>query len=185
MHIKQNIICNTHKIFKCLDQEYGTILYALRVDMASDLIKKKSIPLFYKECITSFQEILKCTKTMRNRNDEIIWDNSEIMPNNKPIRMKLLSKSGILRREDIVNVHGEIDEELIRSNVEGGRHVLGSDSYPYSYLTYTPYLLPTRGSYANDDWVGLTQGVYLHRIMRGRILSNTSNSILYSISLRS
>ena len=50
------------KYFKCLDQEYGTILYALRVDMASDLIKKKSIPLFYKECITSFQEILKCTK---------------------------------------------------------------------------------------------------------------------------
>ena len=100
--------------FKCMDAETNTILYALRVDSCSDKIQKLKIPQFYKECITSFQELLRKSKTMRNRNNEIIWDNSDITHNNKVLRNKKWTKRGILTKQHIC-IDNKINEQLIKS----------------------------------------------------------------------
>ena len=100
--------------FECLDQEFSVKLYALRVDSCADRIKKLNMPKFYQECILSFQELLRKTKNIRSRDNEIIWDNSEITINNNTLRNKKWAKKGILTRRDI-SIDNEINELLIRS----------------------------------------------------------------------
>ena len=104
------------KYFTCLDKQYGTYLYALRVDDCKDKIMKTNIPIFYKECIVSFQELLRKTKSIRDRTDDIIWDNSELQHNNKPLRIMKWARKGFLNRQDI-STNGIIDYQMIKERV--------------------------------------------------------------------
>ena len=89
------------KYFTCLDRDFNTPLYALRVDNCSDIVESLNIPKFYKECIVCFQEMLKKSKKIRSRENELIWDNSEVIFNNKTLRNKRWARRGVLTREDI------------------------------------------------------------------------------------
>ena len=101
------------KYFSCLDEQYNTKLYTLRTDMSADLVNRQKVPKFYQECITFFQEFLTSTKGLRSRNQEIIWDNSELMHQGKPLRYKHWAKKGILTRNDISR-NAKIDDATIR-----------------------------------------------------------------------
>ena len=85
-----------------MNKEYGTYLYALKTNMSYDLVEKWKIPLFYKECIVYFHEFLRKTSSLRNRKNEIIWDNIELLHNNRPLGFKRWAKHEILIRSDII-----------------------------------------------------------------------------------
>ena len=84
---------------RCLDNSFDIEFFSLKVTDSSDLIKAAKIPAFYKECILSFQELLRIGRV--SQKNDIIWCNHEIVFLNKPLCFNSWSKSGIKTTSDL------------------------------------------------------------------------------------
>ena len=86
---------------RCLDNQFSIKLFALKVTDSSELTKKASIPLFYKECLNCFQELSKIARV--EGPEEFIWCNHRYLLNNKPISYSSWSRDGINRPSHLYN----------------------------------------------------------------------------------
>ena len=80
---------------RCLDNTFNIQFFSLKVTDATDLIDKANIPLFYKECLKFFQQLMRIAHV--NQSEEIIWCNHKYTFNGKPLSFGHWSKSGILK----------------------------------------------------------------------------------------
>ena len=80
---------------RCLDNQFGIKLFALKVTDSRDLILKAKIPKFYKECVIFFQELNKIARV--NLKEELIWCNNKIRFQNKPLTFFHWARDNILR----------------------------------------------------------------------------------------
>ena len=80
---------------RCLDNQFGIKLFALKVTDSRDMLKKTKIPRFYKECIIFFQELNKIARV--NLKEELIWCNDKIKFKNKPLTFVHWARDNILR----------------------------------------------------------------------------------------
>ena len=103
--LKENSGQTWSKIFenyiRCLDNKYKIQFFSLKVTDSTDLLKKTGIPLFYQECITSFQEFLRLGKS--GDGNEILWCNHKFKFNKKPLNFHHWSSSGIKTVNDLYN----------------------------------------------------------------------------------
>jgi exonuclease III len=86
--------------FKCLDTDFGIRLFNLRTTDTSDLLKKKNIPNFYRECILNFQELSRKAEISDGNN--ILWGSHKLRFNGKPFFLKHWSQCGVKSVSDIV-----------------------------------------------------------------------------------
>ena len=101
---------------RCLDNISDIDFFALKVFDSTDLLKKADIPDFYKECIRSFQELLRISKIRDENQDELIWCNDRYTFLGKPFIIKHWSKNGIHMLSDIYR-EGSLNENLIKSKL--------------------------------------------------------------------
>ena len=80
---------------RCLDSQFRVKFFALKVTDSIDLINKTRIPLFYKECLKYFQELVRIAKV--SEVEELLWCNHKYTVNGKPMTFKHWSRDGILR----------------------------------------------------------------------------------------
>ena len=99
---------------KCLDKDFDIDFFALRVKDSTELIHKSHIPLFYKECILSFQELCRKGMVVNCMEDEILWCNNSLQFNGSPLTFKHWSKCGVKYISDAVT-RNEIDEHRIKN----------------------------------------------------------------------
>ena len=92
--------------FKCLDARFGVNLFSLKVNDAAEIIKNARIPIFYKECIIYFQELLNIARV--NLREEFIWCNAKYKFNNKTLKMAHWARDGILRPSQLYT-NGKLD----------------------------------------------------------------------------
>ena len=88
--------------FKCLDHQFGLEYFALKSTNTTDAIPRQSIPQFYKECILNFQELNRTARLCKNDGSDIIWGNSKILFNEKPLMFSHWARSGIIHISDII-----------------------------------------------------------------------------------
>ena len=100
------------KYMECLDRDSGFKLFALRVNDSTDSIKQKKIPLFYKECILSLQEIYRTGEIIPDNRNEFIWCNSKFQFKDSPLFFKHWSQQGIAFVTDLVK-NGTVDSSGI------------------------------------------------------------------------
>ena len=96
------------KYMECLDRDSGLKMFALRVNDSADYIKQKKIPLFYKECILSLQELYRAGEIIPENRNEIIWCNSKLQFKDSPLFFKHWSQQGIAFVTDLVQ-NGAVD----------------------------------------------------------------------------
>ena len=89
--------------FKCLDHQFGLEYFALKSTNTTDAITRQSIPQFYKQCILNFQELNRTARLCKNDGSDIIWGNSKILFNEKPLMFSHWARSGIIHISDIIN----------------------------------------------------------------------------------
>ena len=82
------------KYMECLDRDSGLTVFVLRMTPTHS-IKQKKIPLFYKECILSLQELYRTGESIPNSRNEIIWCNFKLQFKNSPLFIKHWSQQGI------------------------------------------------------------------------------------------
>ena len=80
---------------RCLDNQFGIKLFALKVTDSRDLIRRAKIPQFYKECIIFFQELNKIARV--SLKEELIWCNDKIRFRNKPLTFFHWARDKIFR----------------------------------------------------------------------------------------
>ena len=95
----QNWAKLTENYIRCLDNRFDIEFFSLKVTDSTDLIEKSRIPLFYKECIKFYQELLRIGKVRDN--NEILWNNNQYLFNGKPLSFPHWSKSGIKTVSDL------------------------------------------------------------------------------------
>ena len=100
---------------RCLDNISDIDFFALKVFDSTDLLKKADIPDFYKECIRSFQELLRLSK-VRNE-DEIVWCNDRYTFLGKPVLIKNWAKNGIHLLSDLYT-EGRLEESSIKNKLK-------------------------------------------------------------------
>ena len=101
---------------RCLDNISDIDFFALKVFDSTDLLKKVEIPDFYKECIRSFQELLRISKIRNENQDEIIWCNDRYTFLGKPFIIKNWAKNGIHMLSDIYK-DGSLEEAQIKNKL--------------------------------------------------------------------
>ena len=79
---------------------------------STDSIKQKKIPLFYKECILSLQELYRTGEIKPDNRNEIIWCNSKFQFKDSPLFFKHWSQQGIAFVTDLVK-NGTVDSSGI------------------------------------------------------------------------
>ena len=99
---------------RSLDNEFNIDFFALKVTDSADSIKKAKIPDFYKECILSFQELLRIA-SVRHEN-EIVWCNDKFKFNGKVLQFKHWSNRGLKLLGDLYS-NGVLSKELIKSKL--------------------------------------------------------------------
>ena len=96
------------KYMECLDRDSGLKMFALRVNDSADYIKQNKIPLFYKECILSLQELYRAGEIIPENRNEIIWCNSKLQFKDSSLFFKHWSQQGIAFVTDLVQ-NGAVD----------------------------------------------------------------------------
>ena len=99
---------------RCLDNDFNIDFFALKVTDSADSVKKVNIPDFYKECILSFQELLR-TASIRHDN-EIVWCNDKFKFNGKVLQFKHWSTQGLQLLGDLYK-DGALSKQLIKSKL--------------------------------------------------------------------
>ena len=101
---------------RCLDNSFGIEFFCLKVTDSSHSLKNVNIPKFYKECIQSYQELIRIQLSPSRKTNEIIWCNNRYTFNGKPLDIKHWSRDGIRMVEDIFT-DGQMDENKIRNQL--------------------------------------------------------------------
>ena len=84
------------------------------------MIKRLHIPLFYKECILAWQELLRTGKDLQSKKevlDSIIWCNHAVKFGKEVIMDEAWARKSILRIRDIVDEQGNPNVEKIKTKV--------------------------------------------------------------------
>ena len=108
--IEQNWSQLIENYLRCLDNMFAIDYFCLKVTDSSDLISSANIPYFYKECINSFQELLRIG-SIRESN-EIIWSNDRYKFDNKTLNFKHWSKCNIKTMSDLYH-EGSLQEAYL------------------------------------------------------------------------
>ena len=101
---------------RCLDNVFKIEFFTLKVTDSADLITYQNIPIFYKECISYFQEMIrkgKCEST-----DSIIWCNDKYRFNGKTLQIAHWSKSGIKMMSDLYQNNIIRNENSIKNKLK-------------------------------------------------------------------
>ena len=80
---------------RCLDQRFAVSLFALKITDAEEVLRATDIPLFYKECLIYFAELLGIARV--NLLEEFVWCSKKYRFNNKPINYSHWARKGMLR----------------------------------------------------------------------------------------
>ena len=111
------------KYLKTLDTEYNEEYFLLKAAIPKDMIDSINIPMFYKECIMSWQNIMKNLEGPVSKTDvlnERLWFNSKLHVNRKPLDNKIWAKRGIQYVKDILSKNGTVKLKTIQNKVQKG-----------------------------------------------------------------
>ena len=98
----------------CLDKKFDIKFFALKVTNSTDLIKQAAIPIFYKECILAFQELLR--KSGEDNKYSIAWCNDRFILNGKPIALSHWSRDGLKSVHDLYH-NNTLDNQYIHNRI--------------------------------------------------------------------
>ena len=103
------------KYMECLDRDSGRFCLPCEW-MTPQTIKQKKIPLSYKECILSLQELYRTGGIIPDNRNEIIWCNSKFQFKDSALFFKHWSQQGIAFVADLVK-NGAVDSIGIFNNL--------------------------------------------------------------------
>ena len=99
---------------KCLDNRFGTDLFALKVDESTRFLDQCNISSFYKKILLDAQELKR--KCVAKNQRQTIWCNSKIKFNGQPLAFGHWAKCGLLYLDQIIQ-NGKLNEYYIKQKL--------------------------------------------------------------------
>ncbi len=128
MMLIKRIICDEEQIWKVLprkylkslDRQYNEEYFLLKAIVPETEIDVLNIPLFYKECIKAWQELLMKRKDPNTKEEilkERLWFNPKIKIKDEMLNNKTWARANINKVSDIITENGEIRRQNIKSKL--------------------------------------------------------------------
>ena len=163
------------KYFQSLDKDFAEQYFLLKAVVPDEIIEELKIPLFYKQCIKSWQQAIRNQEYSSVKQEilaERLWYNHNIAINGQMLANKTWAKAGVHIIGDILDDNGLVLLDKIQDKIKGSDIIL----YTNKVIAALPKKWINTLRKKEEDCIKLTnqKSIPLHEK-----LSNITSKIMY------